>query len=69
MLHRSKNACASLGLFGLQGQGPSHEVPNRPPSFYTRTDSLDVWLHQQRFKYSLHAIQREYEWQKKQVVG
>lgn len=56
----------------LQGAGASHEAGDAAAEdkcFYTRTDSLDVWLHQERFRYQLHAIQRPYEWRKTQVVG
>lgn len=52
----------------LQGAEASRPVEHRH-EFFSRTDSLDVWLHHERFHYSLHAIQRDYEWKEKQVIG
>lgn len=56
----------AVTLASLQGAGQSQQ---RTQTFFTHTDSLDVWLHQNNFRYSLHAIQRGYEWKRKQVGG
>lgn len=50
------------------GAGPSRPA-GQQQAFITSTKSLDVWLDQKNFRYSLHAIQRGYEWRKPQVVG
>lgn len=58
-------------MSSLQGVGHSQSVAaeQETSAFVTATKPLQVWLHQRNFRFGLHAIQRDYEWRKTQVVG
>lgn len=56
-----------IPLWRLQGTGTSKLDPE--DFFVTTTEPLDVWLDVNNFRYSLHAVQRGYEWRETQVVG